>query len=295
MQVPSPIQATPGIPWSSYARLIRLPSQTGTYLLLLPTLWALVLAAQGFPSPSLLAVFVAGSFLMRSAGVILNDLADQSFDREVLRTKTRPLASGELPRRQAFVLLAVLLLLAAGLLWLLDPIVAWFSPIAVLLAALYPFCKRWIHIPQAVLGLAFGWGTIMAWAAVRGQLDAPVWCLFGATAAWAVAYDTIYALQDRDDDLRIGVKSSALFFGPFIHVGVGTALCLMLLLLSAAGWLAHIKWPYYAALSGLALFFIFQIGQLRQPINPSQAFRMFKAHVWVGVAVLAGLLAGVSL
>ena len=295
MQVPSPIQATSGIPWSSYARLIRLPSQTGTYLLLLPTLWALVLAARGFPSPSLLAVFVAGSFLMRSAGVILNDLADQSFDREVLRTKTRPLASGELPRRQAFVLLAVLLFLAAGLLWLLDPIVAWFSPIAVLLATLYPFCKRWIHIPQAVLGLAFGWGTIMAWAAVRGQLDAPVWCLFGATAAWAVAYDTIYALQDRDDDQRIGVKSSALFFGSFIHIGVGTALCLMLLLLGAAGWLAHISWPYYATLSGLALFFIFQIGQLRQPINPSQAFRMFKAHVWVGVAVLAGLLAGVSL
>lgn len=295
MQIPSPIQATSGIPWSSYARLIRLPSQTGTYLLLLPTLWALVLAAQGFPPPSLLAVFVAGSFLMRSAGVILNDLADQSFDREVLRTKTRPLASGELPRRQAFALLAVLLLLAASLLWLLDPIVIWFAPIAVLLATLYPFCKRWIHIPQAVLGLAFGWGTIMAWAAVRGQLDAPVWCLFGATAAWAVAYDTIYALQDRDDDQRIGVKSSALFFGSFIHVGVGTALCLMLLLLGVAGWLAHISWPYYATLSGLALFFIFQIGQLRQPINPSQAFRMFKAHVWVGVAVLAGLLAGVSL
>lgn len=292
MQSSSPSPAPSGIPWASLARLIRLPNQTGTYLLLLPTLWALVLAAQGFPPPSLLAVFVMGSFLMRSAGVILNDLADQSFDREVVRTKIRPLASGELPRRQAFILLAVLLLLAASLLLLLDPIVVWFSPVAVLLAALYPFSKRWIQIPQAVLGLAFGWGTIMAWAAVRGQLDAPVWCLFGATAAWAVAYDTIYALQDREDDRRIGVKSSALFFGSFIHLGVGTAFGAMLLLLGAAGWLAQISWPYYVALSGLAVFFAFQIGQLRRPIDPSQAFEMFRAHVWVGVAVLAGLLAG---
>ncbi|MDH5640763.1 MAG: 4-hydroxybenzoate octaprenyltransferase [Nitrospira sp.] len=292
MQPSSPLPSPSGIPWSSLARLIRLPNQTGTYLLLLPTLWALVLAAQGFPPPSLLAVFIAESFLMRSAGVILNDLADQSFDREVVRTQTRPLASGELPRRQAFVLLAVLLLLAASLLLLLDPIVVWFAPVAVLLAALYPFSKRWIQIPQAILGLAFGWGTIMAWAAVRGQLNAPVWCLFGATAAWAVAYDTIYALQDREDDRRIGVKSSALFFGPFVHIGVGTALCAMLLLLGAAGWLTQISWPYYATLLGLALFFVFQIGQLRRPINPSQAFGMFRAHVWVGVAVLTGLLAG---
>jgi 4-hydroxybenzoate polyprenyltransferase len=289
---PSPSRAPSGIPWSALARLIRLPNQTGTYLLVLPTLWALVLATQGLPSPSLLAIFLIGSFLMRSAGVILNDLADQSFDREVVRTKGRPLASGELPRRQAFALLAVLLLLAGSLLWWLDPVVLWFAPGAVLLSALYPFSKRWIQIPQAVLGLAFGWGTIMAWAAVRGQLDAPVWCLFGATAAWAVAYDTIYALQDCDDDRRIGVKSSALFFGPFVHLGVGAFYGIMLLLLFAAGWLVHISWPYYAMLLGLALFFSFQIRQLQTPIDPPQAFNMFRAHIWVGVAVLAGLMAG---
>jgi 4-hydroxybenzoate polyprenyltransferase len=143
-----------------------------------------------------------------------------------------------------------------------------------------------------VLGLAFGWGTIMAWTAVRGQLDAPVWCLFGATAAWAVAYDTIYAIQDRGDDRRIGVKSAALFFGPFVHLGVGTAFSVMLLLLCAAGWLAGIGWPYYATLLGLALFFMAQVGRLRRPISPSQAFGMFRAHVWVGAAVLVGLLAG---
>jgi len=280
------------IPWSALARLIRLHNQTGTYLLLLPTLWALVLATRGFPPPYLLAIFIGGSFLMRSAGVILNDLADQSFDRQVSRTKTRPLASGELPRRHAFALLSLLLLMAGSLVLFLNPLVFRLAPIAVLLAALYPFSKRWIHIPQTMLGLAFGWGTVMAWAAVRGQLDAPVWCLFGATAAWAVAYDTIYAIQDRDDDRRIGVKSAALFFGSSMHLGVGAAFSAMLVLLSAAGWMAQIGWAYYATLLGLGLFFTVQLGQLQRPVGPSQAFVMFHAHVWVGVAVLAGLLAG---
>jgi 4-hydroxybenzoate polyprenyltransferase len=280
------------VPWAALARLIRLQNQTGTYLLLLPTLWALVLATRGFPPPYLLAIFIAGSFLMRSAGVILNDLADRSYDQQVSRTKTRPLASGELPRRYALTLLGLLLLMAGSLLLILDPLTWQLAPMALLLAALYPFSKRWIHIPQAMLGLAFGWGTVMAWAAVRGQLEAPAWCLFGATAAWAVAYDTIYAIQDRDDDRRIGVKSAALFFGSSIHLGVGTALSAMLILLSAAGWMTQVGGAYYGTLLGVGLFFLAQVGQLRRPVDPAQAFGMFRAHVWVGVAVLAGLLAG---
>ena len=283
-----------GVPWSALARLIRLQNQSGTYLLLLPTLWALILASGGFPPIHLLAVFVAGSFLMRSAGVILNDLADQSFDREVTRTKARPLASGELSRQHAFVLLALLLVLAGSLLFLLRPIVFWLAPIALLLATLYPFSKRWIHIPQAALGVAFGWGTVMAWAAVRGQLDAPVWCLFAATAAWAIAYDTIYAIQDQEDDRRIGVKSAALFFGPSIGLGVGAAFITMLILLGTAGWMARIGWVYYVMLLGLALFFSVQVWQLQGSITAPQAFSMFRAHVWVGVSVLIGLLAGLT-
>jgi 4-hydroxybenzoate polyprenyltransferase len=281
-----------GVPWAALARLIRLQNQTGTNLLLLPTLWALVLAARGFPPPHLLAVFIAGSFVMRSAGVILNDLADQSFDQQVSRTRTRPLASGELPRRYALKLLGLLLLMAGGLVLLLDPLVVRLAPIALLLAALYPFSKRWIHIPQAMLGLAFGWGTVMAWAAVRGQIDAPAWCLFGATAAWAVAYDTIYAIQDCDDDRRIGVKSAALFFGSSIHLGVGTAFSVMLILLGTVGWMVEVGWAYYGALLGVGFFFAVQIGQLRRPVDPPQALGMFRAHVWVGVAVLGGLVAG---
>ena len=288
----SSLSGPAGVPWSALARLIRLRNQTGTFLLLLPTLWALVLASHGRPPLHLLAIFIAGSFLMRSAGVILNDLADQSFDRQVTRTKSRPLASGELPRRHAFALLGLLLVMAGGLVLLLNPFVRWLAPIALLLAALYPLSKRWIHIPQAILGIAFGWGTVMAWAAVRGQLTAPVWCLFGATAAWALAYDTIYAIQDREDDQRIGVKSAALFFGASIRLAVGAAFGIMLLLLGAAGWMAQIGWAYYGALLGVGLFFAVQVGQLGRPIDPPQAFGMFRAHVWAGVAVLAGLVAG---
>lgn len=281
-----------GISWSALARLIRLPNQTGTYLLLLPTLWSLVLAARGIPPPRLLIIFIGGSFLMRSAGVIMNDLADQTFDRQVARTKTRPLASGELSRRDALILLSVLLVMAASLLLFLLPIVTWLAPVAVFLAALYPYSKRWIHIPQAMLGLAFGWGTIMAWAAVQGQLDTPAWCLFGATAAWAVAYDTIYAIQDQEDDRRVGVKSAALYFGSSVHQGVGLAFGIMLACLTAAGWFAQLGWPYYIALLGVTVFFFLQIRRLRKPITPTQAFAMFQQHVWVGVAIVVGLLAG---
>ncbi len=287
--------AAPGIPWSALARLIRLHNQTGTYLLLLPTLWALVLAARGLPPLHLLAIFLVGSFLMRSAGVILNDLADQGFDWHVTRTRARPLASGELSRRHAIILLTILLMSAACLLMLLPPLVAWLSPIAVLLAALYPYCKRWIHIPQAMLGIAFGWGTVMAWAAVQGQLDAPAWCLFGATAAWAVAYDTIYAIQDQEDDRRIGVKSAALYFGSFIHLGVGLAFGIMVAFLTTAGWLTQLGWPYYVALLIVLVFFLFQIRALQGPITPVHASDMFRAHIWVGVTLLIGLLGGVLL
>lgn len=290
--VESSSPATLGIPWSTLARLIRLHNQTGTYLLLLPTLWALILAARGIPPLYLVAIFLGGSFLMRSAGVIMNDLADQRFDRQVTRTKTRPLASGELSRRQAVLLLSALLVLAACLLLLLPPIVTVLAPVAVLLAALYPYSKRWIHIPQAILGIAFGWGTVMAWAAVQGKLDAPVWCLFGATVAWAVAYDTIYAIQDQEDDRHIGVKSAALYFGPFIHQGVGVAFGVMVAFLTTAGWLAQLGWLYYVALLGVIAFFIRQVRQLRGPITPVEAFDMFRAHVWVGVTLLIGLLGG---
>lgn len=289
---PSPAAPAPALPWSACLRLIRFRNQAGTALLCLPTCWSLALAERGFPSPRLLGIFIAGSFLMRSAGVVMNDLADQSFDRQVARTKSRPLASGELSRRQAYTALGLLLLQAAALLWLLNPLTQWLSPVALILAALYPFSKRYIHIPQAMLGLAFGWGTIMAWTAATGTIATPAWTVFAATLVWAIAYDTIYAIQDQADDRRIGVKSSALFFGSSTWLAVGLTLGLMLALLAVAGIQTGIGRPYFLVLGAVGVFFAVQTERLRGAVTPSQAFRMFQDHVWVGLAIFAGMIAG---
>ncbi len=259
---------------------------------MLPTLWSLVLAARGLPSLRLFVIFAAGSFVMRSAGVVMNDFADRSFDRHVTRTKLRPLASGELSPTHALLTLGFLLLLAGILVLLLDPFTILLSPIAVLLAALYPLAKRVIHIPQAMLGIAFGWGTIMAWTASRGAIEAPAWCLFAATVCWAIGYDTIYALQDREDDRRIGVKSSALLFGSSAWIAVGTVFGAMLLLLALAGRLSDIGWSYYTALAVIGVWCLRQALQLRQNIAGPTAFHMFQQHVWVGAAVFIGMIAG---
>jgi len=236
--------------------------------------------------------FAAGSFLMRSAGVVLNDLADQAVDREVARTKTRPLASGELSFGHACGLAALLLGAALGLVLTLNRLTLLLSPIAVVLAGLYPFAKRVVHVPQAILGIAFGWGTIMAWAASRGTVESPAWLLFGATTCWAIGYDTIYALQDREDDRRIGVKSSALFFDRWTWLAVAAAFGGMLSLLALAGWSMRIGWMYYAALAVSAALLAVQVTELTGSVAPARAFTLFHRHVWIGSGILAGMLAG---
>ena len=229
---------------------------------------------------------------MRSAGVVMNDLADRSFDRRVERTRTRPLASGAVSVRQAFMAIAVLLVIAAGLLALLNPLAISLSPIAVLFAAVYPFSKRVLSLPQAMLGLAFGWGVIMAWAAVTASVPWPAWLLYAATICWAIAYDTIYALQDRADDLRIGVKSSAILFGSYTWLAVGGFLAVMLLLLGFVGWLHGLNAGFYGVLAALAGFLTQQIFALRHDIPPTRAFHLFRQHVWVGWVILAGIWLG---
>jgi 4-hydroxybenzoate polyprenyltransferase len=255
-------------------------------------MWSLVLAAEGLPPWRLVLIFMVGSFLMRSAGVVLNDLADRSFDRQVTRTRARPLASGELGTTHAWFVVGLLLAAAGLLVWQLNPLTILLSPIALLPAALYPFAKRFIHIPQAMLGLAFGWGTIMAWTASRGTVEWPAWCLFGATVCWAIGYDTIYALQDQGDDRKIGVTSSALWFGTRVRGAVGAVLLTMLLLLGVAGWLVRIGWGYYAILAAVALFFSWQVAGLCQDLAPEKAFALFRQHVWAGTAILAGTAIG---
>jgi 4-hydroxybenzoate polyprenyltransferase len=289
---PHEFPSQPNPSWSAVSRLIRLQSQTGTWLLLLPTLWSLILAARGIPPWSLVVIFSLGSFLMRSAGVILNDLADRRFDRHVTRTQQRPLAAGELLPWHALIVLSILLGAAGLLVLMLNPFTILLSPCALLLAGLYPFAKRLIQVPQAMLGIAFGWGTIMAWTASHGTIDAPAWLIFAATACWAVGYDTIYALQDREDDKRIGVKSSAIFFGSSGWLAVGVSFTAMVVLLGLAGWLTQIGWFFYGVLASASVFCTAQALKLRNPVAPSQAFNMFRQHVWVGTALLAGLLGG---
>ncbi len=229
---------------------------------------------------------------MRSAGVIMNDLADRSFDRQVTRTKTRPLASGALSPVHAVLLLGVLLFVAAGLLAFLNPLTITLSPIALGLAVVYPFTKRFFRVPQFFLGLAFGWGAVMAWAAVRNQLDPAAWLLFASTICWALAYDTIYALQDREDDRRIGINSSALCFGSYVWMAVGMIELIMLGLLATVGWLTHLNWSFYGILAGLAGFMSQQVWRLRGDVTPAEALTMFQHHVGVGLVVLGGIWLG---
>lgn len=276
----------------AFANLIRLFNQTGTLLLLFPALWSLVLASHGWPATDLLIIFVLGSFIMRSAGVIMNDLADRSFDGQVERTRHRPLVSGQLRPKHALSLLAVLLTIAAGLLYFLNPLTWLLSPMALLLAGLYPFCKRFLHIPQLMLGVAFGWGGVMAWAAVRDELESGTWLLFAATICWAIVYDTIYAIQDKEDDKKIGVKSSAILFGSYTWLGVGLASFFMLLFLSLAGQVSNLGTEYFLGLMLVAVLVGYQVILLRLEITTELAFKLFKQHGWVGMIVLAGLFFG---
>jgi 4-hydroxybenzoate polyprenyltransferase len=259
---------------------------------MLPTLWALTLASQGRPSITVSAIFIAGSFVMRSAGVVLNDLADRHLDRQVARTQSRPLACGAIGVPTACAILGLLVATAAVLLSFLNWRTQILGPIALLLAALYPFSKRYVDLPQAMLGIAFGWGTIMAWTAVRNQVELTAWLLFAATVCWALTYDTIYALQDRDDDIRVGIKSGALLFGRHVWLAVGCFGACTVGLLALAGWLAGLKLFFYICMLGVGGFFGWQAWRLRRLVPPTLALTMFKQHIWAGWVIWGGILAG---
>jgi len=281
--------------WPALADLIRLRNQTGSFLLLFPTLWALVLAGDGHPPLPLAAVFIAGVFVMRSAGVTINDWWDRDLDRRVARTHERPLAAGRLHPHTALGVFVALIVVAAALVSLLNPLTIALAPVALLLAVLYPLSKRVMPLPQAVLGIAFGWGAVMAWSAVQNEIGWPALGLFAATICWAVGYDTIYALQDIEDDRRVGVRSSAIFFGARCWIAVGGALLAMTALLALVGAATHLAAPFYLALALAAGLFIVQTRQLRRGVSQTQAFALFKQHVGIGALILAGIWSGVLL
>lgn len=249
-------------PWyqrsADFIDLTRLNRPIGTYLVLWPTLWALWFAAGGLPNIKVLLIFIAGTVLMRSAGCVINDFADRKVDGHVRRTCTRPLATGKVTAREALVLFAVLTLLAFILTLFTNLLTLMLAPVALLLAASYPFMKRYTHFPQVVLGAAFSWAIPMAFAAQSNALPAALWLIFFANLFWTVGYDTAYAMEDREDDLKIGVKSTAVFFGDYDRLAIGVLQLITLLLLGLAGMAFERGIVFYIGLLGMAGFFIWQ-------------------------------------
>lgn len=272
-----------------YAQLVRLDRPIGIYLLLWPTLWALWFAAEGVPDFTILFIFVAGVVLMRSAGCAINDYADRDFDLHVARTKTRPLATGQITPREALGVFAVLTLTAFLLALQLNTLTIALSVIAVLLAATYPFMKRVHPLPQVHLGAAFAWAIPMAFTAVTGEMPPPLaWLLFLAAVSWTTAYDTMYAMCDREDDLQIGLKSSAILFGRHDRLIVGILQTLTLALLLLVGLLAARGTWYWLGLLIAAGLSIYQQWLIRNR-EPMPSLRAFLNNHWLGAVVFAGL------
>ena len=273
-----------------YALLARMHQPIGSLLLLWPTLWALWIAGAGEPDPAVVLVFVAGVFVMRSAGCVMNDFADRRIDPHVRRTMNRPIASGRVTPREALGVFAALCVVGFALVLTLNRLTVMYSFAAVALAASYPFMKRWTHLPQVHLGVAFGWGIPMAFAALANEVPPLAWLLLTGVVAWAVAYDTMYAMVDREDDVRIGVKSSAILFGDADRFFVGVSQVAVLAVLFLAGRQAGLGALHDVATALAALLFVYQQHLIRDRV-PAACFRAFLNNNWVGAVVFAGIVA----
>lgn len=271
-----------------YVRLLRLDKPIGILLLLWPTWWGLWFAAGGMPPLAVLLIFTAGVVLMRSAGCAVNDFADRNFDAHVERTNQRPLATGEVSAREALWLAAGLSLLAFVLILPLNKLVVALSVPALFLAASYPFTKRFLAIPQAYLGMAFGFGIPMAYAAVRGDVPMDAWLLLLANLFWSVAYDTEYAMVDRPDDLKIGIRTSAITFGRFEIAAIAFCYAVTLGLLAWVGQRAELGAMFYAGLAVAGGIAVYHLWLIRER-DRAACFKAFLHNTWFGFAVFAGL------
>lgn len=272
-----------------YIQLTRLNRPIGIYLLLWPTLWALWIAGRGKPSGRMFLIFVAGTVLMRSAGCAVNDYADRSFDPHVERTQARPLAQGRISTTEALILFAVLSVSALMLVLQLNRMTLLWALPGALLAVTYPFVKRFLPVPQLYLGLTFGWGIPMAFEAQVEYVPRVAWLLVLANMMWVTVYDTIYAMVDRDDDLKIGVKSTAILFGDSDRHIIAVLQCLTLLSLYLAGHILHMTSWYYGGLAAGALFFVYQLWLIRAR-DRAACFRAFLNNNYFGMSVFIGIL-----
>jgi 4-hydroxybenzoate polyprenyltransferase len=274
--------------WSAYWRLMRFDRPIGILLLLWPTWWALLLAGAGRPSLRNALVFTAGVVVMRAAGCVMNDIADRDFDPHVKRTRSRPLASGELTLRQALGAFLVLMLVAFGLVLLTNALTIGLAVVGALLASTYPFFKRFTHFPQVVLGVAFGWGIPMAFAAETGSVPGAAWWLLVVNTVWSVIYDTEYAMVDRDDDLGLGIKSTAILFGRHDVPIIAALMAVMLVLLGLVGYRMDLTWPWHLGLLACALLFGRQLWLIRGR-DRDACFRAFLNNNWAGAVIFLGL------
>lgn len=271
-----------------YSRLTRFDRPIGTFLLLWPTLWAVWLAGKGSPDPYVVLVFFLGVFLTRAAGCAINDYADREIDGHVKRTRDRPLARGAVSEREALILCAALFLAAFALVLTLNRLTIYLSFAGLGLAALYPFMKRYTHLPQLFLGAAFSWGIPMAFAAETGAVPAVAWWLLAANLCWVVAYDTLYAMVDRDDDLKIGVKSTAILLGALDGPAVAACQAAALAILGLIGLKLHLGGYYFGGLVAAAVFAAYQQWRIRHR-NRDACFGAFLNNSWLGAAVFAGI------
>ncbi len=271
-----------------YALLIRLDRPVGIFLLLWPTLWGLWIAAKGFPDSDVLVVFVFGVILMRSAGCVLNDIADRRFDPHVSRTKTRPLASGKVSSSEALIVAVCLIFIAFLLVLTMNWLTVRLAFVAVILAGIYPFMKRYTYLPQFFLGLTFGWAIPMAFAAQTGSVPQIAWLLLIANILWSVVYDTMYAMVDREDDLRIGVKSTAILFDDADRVIIGIIQALVLITLVMTGKQAQLGTSYFIGVAIGSCFFMYQL-RLIWSRKPERCMQAFLNNNWFGLIIFIGL------
>jgi len=272
----------------NYGKLMRVDKPIGVWLLLWPTLWALWLAGEGHPDQGLFAVFVVGVFVMRSAGCVLNDYVDRKIDPYVERTRTRPIASGAVAPTEALVLFAALSLIAVGLASMLNRPARMLAIIAAGLTVAYPFIKRFVSIPQFVLGAAFGWAVPMAFAAQTGSTPQLAWLVFGAAVIWAVIYDTFYAMVDREDDKKLGVKSTAILFGEVDLFVIAGLQLVMLAALIFIGLSANLAFWYFFAVAGAAGLMAYHLWLARDR-QPAGCFRAFLHNHIIGLVIFIGI------
>ena len=272
-----------------YGRLMRLDRPIGIWLLLWPTLWALWISSRGKPNPRIFIIFVAGTVLMRCAGCVINDYADRSFDPHVARTKDRPLAAGRISTLEALLLFAALSLTALMLALQLNNATLLLAVAGGFLAITYPFVKRFLPVPQMYLGVTFGWGIPMAFEAQFEQLPHVAWLLLLANVLWVTVYDTMYAMVDRDDDLKIGVRSTAILFGDSDRHIIAVLQAMTLASLYLAGRMLHMSGWYSAGLTAAAVFFVYQLWLIRNR-DRDACFRAFLNNNYVGMALFIGIL-----